>query len=599
MQLTHQSHLPEQYHEPAHRLHHFVEKHAGRLLSEHYWTDQHLHDIQSHTGHSYVYIRCDDYDAFADTNEYLYNRFKRCIYQRVASILNSHTDEYNAFKFVVDTVEERKIRGIGWERLRNELYDSEEYIEWGIIETVVKQLNNYYDEHGRFPSEYTSLVSTPEPNGTLPYAPDDYDIHELDMSDNKVVFTMNAPDSLSPDSHHDWSNHTIEFPVSGRLAKMLKQGDTGAPTLHKSEHGYTLDLPVEIDEVESETVEDRVLAVDLGVKKQATATIVEAGDEDDEHEQIVQPIFLDHPDKQKLFRLKNDAEGINDKLSELRGQGKDHTDQFDQLLEECRLTRRKERRLREQIQHDLSNELVWLALQYGCETIVFESLGQLNNSGASARTAWSISSWARGTLLDHVEYKSDLVGLDVATVNPWRTSRYCPRCGKYGKTLVAPNLREECRHGGHFYCPHCGHECDRDIVGSLNVARVYFEGGRLEEANPVTYTEAGNHASFPSLVPEVSTSARSIGVQSAAQTGSARSRQTPSSQNCSSPLYSCCRSAKWCGTTFGGLSKNHGSNTGLQWPRCGDKTDVEVGSVVRHVLARAAEDATRKTTEHY
>ena len=475
----------------------------------------------------------------------------------------------------------------------------------------MKQLNNYYDDHGRFPSEYTELISTPEPNGTLPYAPDkgDYNIYQLDVRDNTVVFTMNAPDSLSPDSYHDWSDHTMEFPVSGRLGKMLKQGDVGAPELHKSEHGYTLDLPIEVEEVDSDAVEDRVLAIDLGVKKQATATVVEACDEDDcEHEQVEQPMFLDHPDKQKLFRLKNDADGINGRLAELRGQGKDHTDQFDELLAEYRLKRRKERRLRDQIQHDLSNELVWLALQYNCETIVFESLGQLNSPDTSGKTAWSISSWARGTLLDNVEYKSELVGLDIATVNPWRTSRYCPRCSELGKTLVAPDLRKESRNGGHFYCPHCGYECDRDVVGSLNVARVYLSDEQLGEANPVAYMETGNHASFPSLACEVNTvgafgavdtvgtSDRSAGVQSAARTGLARSRQTPSSQDCSPSLHPSVRGAKLCGTLHcgnGGLLKNHGSNTSLQWLR---SSRIDVGSAVsitRHVLARAG------TTEYY
>ena len=357
-------------------------------------------------------------------------------------------------------------------RIRNALYNHDKYIEWAIIESVVKQLNNHYDEHGTFPAEYTELVSTPQPNGTLPYAPDkgDYSIHEVEITDTEVVFTMNAPDSLSPDSHHDWSDHTITFPVSSRISEMLEQGDAGAPILHESEHGYTLTLPIDIDALNLETVEGRALALDLGVKKQATATVVEhkESDEDDEeeheHEQVAPPIFLDHPRKQKLFRFKNDAEGINNKLEELREDGKDHTEEFDKLLAEYRLTRRKERRLRDQVQHDIANQLVWLALQHGCETIVFESLGQLSASDASGKTAWSISSWARSTLLDHTEYKSDLVGLDVATVNPWGTSRHCPRCGEKGKTLVAPDERTESRHGGHFYCPSCGYECDRGLI---------------------------------------------------------------------------------------------------------------------------------------
>jgi putative transposase len=46
-------------------------------------------------------------------------------------------------------------------------------------------------------------------------------------------------------------------------------------------------------------------------------------------------------------------------------------------------------RLQEQIQHDVANQLVWLTLQYECETIVFEPLEQSESpdvSGISARS---------------------------------------------------------------------------------------------------------------------------------------------------------------------------------------------------------------------
>ena len=107
-------------------------------------------------------------------------------------------------------------------------------------------------------------MDCPEPNGSLPYAPDkgDYHVHELSVEDGELVVTLNAPDSLSSD------------------------------TLHASEHGYTLDVPVALPAQETDTVVDCVLAVDLGVKKQATAVPVEHGA--DTHQQVAPPQFLDH-----------------------------------------------------------------------------------------------------------------------------------------------------------------------------------------------------------------------------------------------------------------------------------------------------------------
>jgi hypothetical protein len=280
MQLTEQFHIPDEHHEACDRLTTLVETHTRRLLEAEYWSDDQLNAISTHSGQSYTYIRDDDYDAFEDVKEYVYNRFKRCVYHRVTQILDAHTDEYHAFQFVLDTVEERKVRRIGWHRLRNRLFDQDSlYIEWRVLESVVEQLNTFYDRHGRFPDTYTELVGVPEPNGALPYAPDkgDYHIHDLAIEEGDVVVVLNAPDSLSPDSYHDWVDHEIRFPVHSRFIEMLDTGNVKAPTLHASEHGYTLDVPVGVPEQDIDTVDDRVLSVDLGVKKQATAVVLDAG----------------------------------------------------------------------------------------------------------------------------------------------------------------------------------------------------------------------------------------------------------------------------------------------------------------------------------
>ena len=581
-QLTEQFYIPDEHHEACDRLTTLVQKHTRRLLDAEYWADSHLDAITDHTGQSYTYIRDDDYDAFEGAEEYVYDRFKRCVYYRVTHVLDAHVDEFQAFQFVTDTVVERKIRRIGWERLRSRLYDeNSQYIEWRLVESVVEQLNTYYDTHGRFPETYTELIGTPKPNGTLPYAPDkgDYHIHDFSVEENELVFTLNAPDSLSTDSHYDWTEHEVRLPIPGRFHELLDVGVLKAPTLHTSEHGYTLDVPVEIPEQAAETEEDRVLAVDLGVKKQATAVVLDNGDET--HEQVATPSFIDHPSKNKLFRVKADAEGVNDRLAELRRQGKAHTDRFDHLLNEYRQTRRKERRLREQIQHDVSNELVWVAVRHGCEEIVFESLGQLENDDVSGKTAWSISSWARGELLDHVEYKAGLLDIDFETVNPWGTSRFCPRCGERGRTVKAPDDHAECRSGGHFHCPECGYECDRDVVGAVNVGRKHLDGSKMEGANPAVYTTEGDHASFPShgecdrsdALAESQTAGVS-GVQSAAdKQDTASGRQTHLPQFRSMPLSG---AVKRGGAQSGGLLQNRGSNTGVRMPS---------GSITQYLLA--------------
>lgn len=209
-------------------------------------------------------------------------------------------------------------------------------------------------------------------------------------------------------------------------------------------------------------------------------------------------------------------------------------------------------------------------------------------------TAWSISSWARGGLLHRVEYKAELVGIDVTTVNPWGTSRYCPRCGERGETVTAPNDHTACRSGGYFYCPTCGYECDRDVVGAVNVGRKFLGTCRMETANPCAYTARGDHASFPAHSAEEcprSTGVdeivdlvrqperkRSGDVQSATeQQDAASGRQTRLSQCRASSL-----TVKRSGPDAGGLHGTHSGNTGLR--------DLS-GSITRWCLLASTTDS--------
>ena len=230
---------------------------------------------------------------------------------------------------------------------------------------------------------------------------------------------------------------------------------------------------------------------------------------------------------------------------------------------------------------------MWLAAVHECETIVLESLGQFEAEETSGVTAWSISTWAHGKLLERLRYKSDLLGLDVETVNPWGTSRYCPRCGERGKTVKAPTDHTELRNGGHFYCPRCKYECDRDVVGAINIGRKHLAGSQMETANPCVYTAQGNHASFPSRYTcervrseagmEDSETVSVPGVQSAANSEQdpASGRQTRLSEYRSSSLITTRSRAE------GGLQQNQSRKTGLRCPS---------GSITRQCLLASTTD---------
>jgi len=90
--------------------------------------------------------------------------------------------------------------------------------------------------------------------------------------------------------------------------------------------------------------------------------------------------------------------------------------------------------------------------------------------------SWELSSWARRDIIENIEYRADCAGLAVERVYPQETSRSCPRCGSTGHTCKSPDHQQEHWWGGHFRCDNarCGFEGDRDYIGALNVARVFF-----------------------------------------------------------------------------------------------------------------------------
>ena len=94
-------------------------------------------------------------------------------------------------------------------------------------------------------------------------------------------------------------------------------------------------------------------------------------------------------------------------------------------------------------------------------------------------------------------FVSCVVGF-IPRLNSWafssilcNTSRSCPRCGATGHTTKSPDHHHEIWHGGHFRCDNarCDFQADRDYVGAVNVARVFFSGpATLEHGFTSSYT---------------------------------------------------------------------------------------------------------------
>lgn len=194
-----------------------------------------------------------------------------------------------------------------------------------------------------------------------------------------------------------------------------------------------------------------------------------------------------------MHRLHRERTRLNDRLAALRRQGRAHTDVFAHVQSEYERVNNKLQHKREQLTHDIANQIVALAVVYDVDAIVHEDLRSLSPPGNEGRLSWELSSWARRAIIEHIEYRAECAGIHTARVYPARTSRSCPRCGSAGHTCKSPDHHREVWWGGHFRCDNarCDFEGDRDYVGALNVACVFFgDGAGLSHGFTASYIGA-------------------------------------------------------------------------------------------------------------
>ena len=120
--------------------------------------------------------------------------------------------------------------------------------------------------------------------------------------------------------------------------------------------------------------------------------------------------------------------------------------------------RRKESRVMNDIDHKLSREIVNFALANGVSIIKMESLAGIRATAKTSRkNNYSLHTWTFYRLASYIEYKANLLGIEVVYIDPAYTSQKCPHCGK----LNHAKDRD--------YVCSCGYHGHRDIVGAINI----------------------------------------------------------------------------------------------------------------------------------
>ena len=487
--------LPDEDTERFERLATLTQQVATHVLEDH-WTPTHLDGIADSSHQAWKYF--DEHEPFKELDLYLPSRFRRCLLQKVGETLRSHADRRDAFHSIRDVLPDHKIRRIHRRRIKERLWNDGDYLSSGYVDILIDQLNSYYDRHGRYPDTYFEMQDCPAyDSGVLPFSADDGPTsgqavnYQYGTDSETLTVRIKTPDIRSPETRGEWSWTEYERGGYEAFHDLLSHGDLSAPEFRPSRRKsgdayYELSFPVEVEHAEATDGTDCVLALDAGMRKDMTAVVVTK-----DGEQLSTPQFIQFTDRDGMRRLHRERTKLNDRLSALRRDGRSHTDDFAHIHSEYERVNSKIQHKREQLTHDVANQVLALALLYDVDAIVHEDLRSLSPPRGEGALSWELSSWARRDIIENIEYRAEYVGLDVERVYPEGTSRSCPRCGATGHTCKSPNHHEEVWWGGHFRCDNarCGFEGDRDYVGALNVARVFFSGtDELDHGFTSSYT---------------------------------------------------------------------------------------------------------------
>ena len=144
----------------------------------------------------------------------------------------------------------------------------------------------------------------------------------------------------------------------------------------------------------------------------------------------------------------------------------------------------------DQARHEAAKAVItWADEHQVTHLVVGDPTGVLNKD-AGRRHNRRLRQWAPGRLIDLVEHKAEVAGIDVEVVDARGTSSTCPACARR-----VPKPR-----GRNFSCPHCGLNSHRDLVGAANIAR---RGTRANTSSPTA--PSSNSTSSPSTSPPPST----------------------------------------------------------------------------------------------
>lgn len=147
----------------------------------------------------------------------------------------------------------------------------------------------------------------------------------------------------------------------------------------------------------------------------------------------------------------------------------------------------RERRFGAWVNHNISKRIVAKAERTG-QGIALEDLKGIRDRVRLRRPQRAtLHSWSFFQLRTFIEYKAQLMGVPVVTVDPRNTSRTCPCCGHIDKA----NRKTQ----DSFLCVECGYSGHADTIAAINIGRRgLVSGPYIPDANSPSIRSARDKA---------------------------------------------------------------------------------------------------------
>ncbi|MGC9778714.1 MAG: hypothetical protein HZR80_05685 [Candidatus Heimdallarchaeota archaeon] len=233
---------------------------------------------------------------------YLPSRIRRGIAERVGRILRGQYKRMNCYFDCLKTIEqigidapEAKLVKIVQQTFRTKNnYPTYKKI---MAQQTIRMLKNWYEklaiDFEMF--KYTDFVNQEVKRFAFPYGPDDGQAIQYVCDGQSICHRMKLPVIPQPKSKQDWQWVEIEVVIPAKIQKKIQQALSEQPkkpmllikTLKGGLRHFFLQFPWEFPkQPKKEEQTERALAVDLGLKKIATAVVCETG------EQLSKPIYI-------------------------------------------------------------------------------------------------------------------------------------------------------------------------------------------------------------------------------------------------------------------------------------------------------------------